>query len=95
MLELARAIIELAGSESEIKFVARTGDDPQRRQPDLSLASRLLGFRPGIALSDGLVETIEWFREHAELPVASGGEHITISLTELERADSEYTSLSA
>ncbi len=85
MMELAACIIELAGSKSEIHHVERTGDDPQQRRPDLTLARRLLGFEPQVDTRRGLSETIAWFREHEVAPAET--EHITISLTELEAAD--------
>jgi dTDP-glucose 4,6-dehydratase len=50
----------------------RTQDDPQVRQPDISKASALLGWEPGIELEEGLRRTIPWFREQlrrrGELP---------------------------
>jgi dTDP-glucose 4,6-dehydratase len=85
MLELAKTVIELAGSRSEIRHIERTGDDPQQRRPDLSLASRLLGFQPRVDTEVGLRETIAWFREHEVTPLEA--EHITISLSELEQED--------
>lgn len=62
VLALARRIVELAESESEIDFIALPTDDPQRRCPDISRAREILGWSPRIASTDGLLETIEWVR---------------------------------
>jgi dTDP-glucose 4,6-dehydratase len=59
LLELARAVIEVTGSRSEIVFEALPTDDPQVRQPDISLARQILGWEPTISLREGLRRTIE------------------------------------
>ncbi len=59
LLELAKAVIEVTGSRSEIVFEALPTDDPQVRQPDISLAKEVLGWEPAIALNEGLGRTIE------------------------------------
>lgn len=65
--ELAEAMIELTGSASELQVVpALHMDDPKRRRPDITRAHEHLGWEPKVALHEGLVETIEWFREFAE-----------------------------
>jgi dTDP-glucose 4,6-dehydratase len=58
LLELANAVIEVTGSSSEIVFEALPTDDPQVRQPDISLARELLGWEPAIGLREGLGRTI-------------------------------------
>jgi dTDP-glucose 4,6-dehydratase len=63
VLDLARTIVLLAGSGSEVIFTARPIDDPEVRCPDISRATSLLGWVPRIALADGLPRTIEWARE--------------------------------
>jgi dTDP-glucose 4,6-dehydratase len=68
VLELAGWIRELAGSRSPIHFVARPQDDPTVRQPDISRARTMLGWEPRVAVEDGLIRTIEWFRDHQERP---------------------------
>lgn len=60
--ELAHLTIELTGSRSPIEFCPLPAEDPKRRQPDISLAKRKLGWEPTVALRDGLVETIDYFR---------------------------------
>lgn len=61
VLELAETIRDLAGSRSEIKFVERPVDDPERRRPDISRAQKELGWNPEVPLTEGLKKTIEWF----------------------------------
>src|SRR5487761_340125 len=62
VLELAQAIIRLAGSKSTIEFRELPVDDPKQRRPDISRARSLLGWEPEMALADGLGRTLEYFR---------------------------------
>jgi nucleoside-diphosphate-sugar epimerase/intein/homing endonuclease len=71
LLQLAETIIEVTGSESEIVFEALPTDDPQVRQPDISLARELLGWEPEIELREGLLRTIE--RSGTDALVGAGG----------------------
>jgi dTDP-glucose 4,6-dehydratase len=59
LLQLAEAVIEVTGSRSEIVFEALPVDDPQVRQPDITLAKQLLGWEPQVSLTEGLRRTIE------------------------------------
>ena len=59
LLELAKTVIEVTGSRSEIVFEALPTDDPQVRQPDISLARELLGWEPTVALREGLRRTLD------------------------------------
>jgi dTDP-glucose 4,6-dehydratase len=59
LLELAREVIAVTASDSEIVYEALPTDDPQVRQPDISLAKRLLGWEPEIQLAEGLRRTVE------------------------------------
>ena len=69
--EHAERIRALCGSRSAIVYVAaELGDDPQRRQPDIAKARRLLSWEPRVALDDGLRRTIAYFRD--ELGIATG-----------------------
>jgi len=63
MLELAKQIIQLTGSTSEIVYRPLPQDDPMQRRPDTSLAEKLLNWEPKIELKDGLEKTIEYFRQ--------------------------------
>ncbi|MEU6368693.1 NAD-dependent epimerase/dehydratase family protein [Streptomyces sp. NPDC046931] len=62
MLDLARLVIELTGSRSEIRFVERPTDDPAVRCPDITLARDKLGWEPQVNAEEGLRRTIDWFR---------------------------------
>jgi dTDP-glucose 4,6-dehydratase len=59
LLELAEAVTDVTGSRSEIVFEALPVDDPQVRQPDISLAREILGWEPQVELHEGLRRTIE------------------------------------
>jgi dTDP-glucose 4,6-dehydratase len=59
LLELAEAVIEVTESRSEIVFEALPTDDPQVRQPDITLAREVLGWEPKVELREGLRRTIE------------------------------------
>ena len=62
ILDLAREIVEIAGSESEIVFQPLPQDDPKVRRPDNSKARRVLGWEPGVPRREGLVKTLEYFK---------------------------------
>jgi dTDP-glucose 4,6-dehydratase len=59
LLELAEVVIEVTGARSEIVFEALPTDDPQVRQPDITLAREILGWEPTVDLREGLRRTIE------------------------------------
>jgi dTDP-glucose 4,6-dehydratase len=59
LLELAEAVIEVTGAQSEIVFEALPTDDPQVRQPDIGLAREILGWEPTVDLREGLRRTIQ------------------------------------
>jgi UDP-glucuronate decarboxylase len=63
ILELAETTIALTRSRSTIEFEELPHDDPVRRRPDIGLATRELGWRPTVALTEGLSRTIEYFDE--------------------------------
>jgi dTDP-glucose 4,6-dehydratase len=54
ILELAETVIRVTGSRSEIVYEALPIDDPQTRQPDITLAKEILGWKPEIELEEGL-----------------------------------------
>jgi len=61
--DLARLVIGITGSSSEIVFRERPADDPDRRRPDISKAKRVLGWEPRTGIREGLRKTVAWFRE--------------------------------
>ena len=63
VLEFAKKIRELTGSKSRIVHKELPVDDPKVRQPDISLARRLLSWEPKVVLDEGLRQTIAFFRE--------------------------------
>ncbi len=62
ILELAQLVTELTGSTSELVFEPLPQDDPAQRRPDITRARTLLGWEPTVALREGLMETIDYFR---------------------------------
>jgi dTDP-glucose 4,6-dehydratase len=58
LLDMARVIVELSESRSEIVFEALPVDDPKVRQPDISRARDLLGWEPRVSVREGLERTI-------------------------------------
>ncbi len=63
ILECARLVKELTGSNSPISFQPLPPDDPKCRKPDIKRAKRLLQWEPEVELREGLKETIEWTRQ--------------------------------
>jgi dTDP-glucose 4,6-dehydratase len=66
VLDLARTVLALTGSASEIEHHPLPQDDPTVRQPDITLARRELGWEPAVALEEGLRRTIPHLRELVE-----------------------------
>jgi UDP-glucuronate decarboxylase len=62
ILELAKQVIALTESKSKIVHRPLPQDDPTRRQPDIMLAKKMLGWEPKVPLREGLEKTIAWFR---------------------------------
>jgi UDP-glucuronate decarboxylase len=84
ILDLARKIIAMTGSSSQIVLRQLPENDPKRRQPDLTLAKEKLGYWPKVSWDEGLPKTIAYFREL----LGSG------SITRIQRASME-TSIAA
>ena len=74
ILEFAETIRDAVGSKSEIVFKPLPVDDPQTRQPDITLARTQLGWEPKVALREGLESTIKYFREALSEQRLSGQE---------------------
>ena len=61
--ELAEQIIEMTHSTSKLVYKSLPENDPVRRQPDITLANKILGWEPTIELEEGLTHTINYFSE--------------------------------
>lgn len=61
--DLARTVIRLAGSRSAIRFVQWPHADVELRIPNIGKARRLLGFEPKVDLEEGLLRTLDWYRQ--------------------------------
>ena len=70
ILEFANYIRARFGGELEIEFKPLPPDDPKLRRPDISKATRLLGWTPAVAFEEGLTRTIEYFTQKAKTPAA-------------------------
>lgn len=64
--ELAEKVLALTGSASPLTFMPLPSDDPRQRQPDISKAAEVLGWKPRVALDEGLAQTIAYFRQMHE-----------------------------
>jgi dTDP-glucose 4,6-dehydratase len=63
ILEFSRIVQEVTGGRSQISFRPLPVDDPRTRRPDISRARQVLGWEPKVALHQGLVITLESFRQ--------------------------------
>jgi dTDP-glucose 4,6-dehydratase len=63
--EIARTIIRMTGSSSQLVLRSLPTDDPKVRQPDITRARTLLHWEPKVKLEEGLASTIEYFRKKA------------------------------
>lgn len=61
VIDFAKLVISLAGSKSKIRFVELPKDDPVQRNPDLTLARKILGYNPKVDIEEGLKNTISYF----------------------------------
>ena len=61
--ELAETVLKMVGSKSKLIMKPLPQDDPRQRQPDISLAKRILDWEPKIHLEEGLGKTINYFRK--------------------------------
>lgn len=66
ILQLAETIQKLINPDAELTFKPLPSDDPKQRQPDITKAKNLLGWKPTINLEEGLKMTIEDFRSRIE-----------------------------
>jgi nucleoside-diphosphate-sugar epimerase len=62
ILQFAETIRRIIGSSSPIVYKPLPVDDPQTRQPDITLARERLGWEPTVSLEDGIERTVQFFR---------------------------------
>ncbi len=67
ILEFANEILEITESDSKIIFEELPDDDPKIRQPDISKAKRVLNWSPTVNRREGLVKTMDYFKEQIAL----------------------------
>lgn len=67
ILELSECISKILGIAHQLTFKDLPTDDPRRRRPDISLATRLLGWKPHTDLEHGIRETVVWYKERRKL----------------------------
>ena len=63
MIELAEKVLRLTGSKSKLIHMPLPEDDPKQRRPDITKAKQYLAWEPTVALEQGLVRTIAYFKE--------------------------------
>ncbi|MFF2780217.1 UDP-glucuronic acid decarboxylase family protein [Streptomyces sp. NPDC058052] len=83
--ELARLVLEMTGSPSEVKHHPLPADDPVRRRPDITRAREVLGWEPEIDITEGLRRTVAHFgargaRLTASAAAIRGGQDETVPL---------------
>ena len=62
--QFADEIIRITGTKSTIEYRPLPVDDPKVRQPDIGRARKILGWEPKVRFEEGIVKTIEYFREY-------------------------------
>ena len=67
--DFAEHIQKLMGTNMPLKFMPLPEDDPKQRRPDISKANAILGWKPKVALDEGLRSTIEYFRNQVAVQV--------------------------
>lgn len=65
--QLGEEVIKIVGSDAGFKHLPLPQDDPKQRKPDITRAQKLLGWNPTIPLHEGLVKTVEDFRNRSQL----------------------------
>lgn len=60
--DFAEEIISLTGAQTKIIYKDLPHDDPKKRRPDIALANKLLGWKPGVPRSEGLKITLDYFK---------------------------------
>jgi nucleoside-diphosphate-sugar epimerase len=65
ILDLAKKIIKLSGSDSNITYKPLPKDDPKVRRPDITKAKEHLNWQPTVKVDEGLKKTIQWFKDNS------------------------------
>ena len=73
ILECARRVLRVTGSQSKVIFQPLPQDDPKQRRPDISKARELLGWEPKVDLEQGLKLSMDYFQQAIELEAAEQG----------------------
>lgn len=63
IIRLARLVMKLAGRKLDLSFLPEVPGEPRRRCPDIMKARKILEWEPRVSLEEGLLRTIEWFRQ--------------------------------
>ena len=63
ILDFARSVLEITGSQSKITYKPLPENDPRVRRPDISRAKKYLKWQPKVELREGLKETLAWFEK--------------------------------
>lgn len=71
MLECAKLVLEVTGSQSGVHFEPLPQDDPRQRRPDITKARTLLGWEPKIDLGTGLLFSLDCVRKAVQSPGAA------------------------
>ncbi|GJQ32392.1 MAG: epimerase [Ignavibacteriaceae bacterium] len=69
--QFAEEVLELTGSNSVLEYMELPEDDPKVRQPDITRAGKILGWAPKVDRRDGVLKTIEYFKEQLSLSTVS------------------------
>jgi dTDP-glucose 4,6-dehydratase len=81
ILECARLVLKVTGSNSPIAYKPLPQDDPKQRRPDISKARRLLGWEPKIDLERGLKLSMDYFRQAIAIEDAEkAGQQSTVAV---------------
>ncbi|HEY8311094.1 MAG TPA: UDP-glucuronic acid decarboxylase family protein [Gemmatimonadaceae bacterium] len=90
ILECAREVQSLIGSQCEIVFRPLPKDDPKQRRPDITRARTLLGWEPKVQLREGLTRSLDYFRAAVDAEKAQPRARETVA-----RQDEEYFRLAS
>ena len=61
--DFAKLVLSVTGSKSKLKFIELPKDDPIQRNPDLTIAKKMLGYNPKVSTDEGLKKTAEYFKK--------------------------------